>query len=220
VTGPTGPQGGIGPTGPAGTAGATVASGVSFSPVGGVAATNVQLAINELDLEKANRTELERLDVGLGQWPNGMGGNLDMEGYSVTGLGTPGSNSDAISLGWANTNLAAKVHGHALTDANITGTLAIAKGGTGGTTAATARAGLSAAGAYSEVFATALVAGTWSANITHSFNSLAVDVTVTNLASGEAWDLDWKTTGANTVQIRADLAVAANALGVLVTAKG
>lgn len=57
VPGPAGPQGPQGETGPAG---ATVASGVTFTPAGGLAATDVQAALVELDTEKAVATDVSR----------------------------------------------------------------------------------------------------------------------------------------------------------------
>jgi hypothetical protein len=53
LQGPVGPQGPPGPTGATGATGAGgVASTTTFAPAGGIAATNVQAAIVELDTEK------------------------------------------------------------------------------------------------------------------------------------------------------------------------
>ncbi|MFB9983042.1 hypothetical protein ACFSQQ_28605 [Mesorhizobium kowhaii] len=66
ATGPTGATGVTGATGPTGVTGATgpgsAASSVTFSPTGGIAATNVQSAIAELDTEK------QPIDADLTSW--------------------------------------------------------------------------------------------------------------------------------------------------------
>lgn len=107
------------------------------------------------------------------------------------------------------------VHGHDLTDANITGTLAIAKGGTGGTTAATARAALGTSGSFYGT-SPALTADTWSASIAHGLGVGYPTVALWDLASGEMVELDVKYIDTNNIQIRSGAAASAGVYGVRV----
>lgn len=94
-------------------------------------------------------------------------------------------------------------------------TIALDKGGTGATTRVGARTQLQAGGA-AQVNHPALVAGSWSANILHNLGSTYVDVSFVEVANSEGIEIDWKVIDANNIQIRADVAFAANALRVSV----
>lgn len=93
--------------------------------------------------------------------------------------------------------------------------LPVTKGGTGATTAAAARTALGAIGRYDGLHATALTAGTW-ATVTHNLNNSNPMVMFIEESTGEAVILDWKRSTINAVQIKADVAIAANAIRVIV----
>lgn len=99
-----------------------------------------------------------------------------------------------------------------LNSATVTNTLPVAKGGTGATTAAAARANLIAAGYYQFANA-ALTANVWSASIPHNLGTNRPHVQFFEVSSGENVNLDFKVVDPNNIQIRAGLAIAANAIG-------
>ena len=72
----------------------------------------------------------------------GTGRTSITSGQYVIGAGTSGVTSKTPAQVLADIGAATSGHGHALTDANITGTLPVAQGGTGATTAAAARTAL------------------------------------------------------------------------------
>ena len=119
--------------------------------------------------------------------------------------------SSMRSLGTGATQAAAGNHGHALTDAGITGILSTAKGGTGSDASTipgqlTARQGLGAMGSYATL-SPALTAGTW-ATITHNTGARARHVSFEEVSSGEARVLDWRVNPVNAltqVDIRCDV---------------
>jgi|GEM_PF-3097102 len=94
------------------------------------------------------------------------------------------------------------------------GTVSIAQGGTGATTAAAARANLGAPGKWAGD-APALPAGTWTA-VTHNLGTEDVAVGVRENATGESAAIRWRVAGPNTVELHPDVAVAAGALRVVV----
>ena len=101
-----------------------------------------------------------------------------------------------------------------LDTATVTGTLPVAKGGTGGTTAATARAGINAAGKYSVAIGDG-AATTYT--VTHSLNSRDVIVTVyKNSADYEVVYADVKHATADTVTIDFATAPTSNQYKVVV----
>jgi hypothetical protein len=91
VPGPPGPQG---EPGEPGEPGSTVASGVSFTPIGNVAATNVQAAIAEVDTEKVTKAG------------DTMGGLLTLSGPPSVDLhaATKKYVDDAVTAGGGYTN--------------------------------------------------------------------------------------------------------------------
>jgi hypothetical protein len=97
IQGPQGAQGPQGDTGPAGPAGTTVASGVSFSPVGGVQATNVQAAIQELDGEKMKSISASTNNK-VPQW-DGITGNLLKDGLPVQTSATDATTGALLTVG-------------------------------------------------------------------------------------------------------------------------
>lgn len=95
------------------------------------------------------------------------------------------------------------------------GNVTVAKGGTGATTAATARANLGTVGRYAANLG-ALTAGVWS-NVTHSLNSTDIlEPTVKEVSSGEFVTIDSKVVDANTCAVRSDIAYSAAALRIVV----
>lgn len=72
---------------------------------------------------------------------------------------------------------------------------------------------------YTTSVTPALVAHTWSANITHSLNVTGVAVSVYEVSTGENVDLDWKRVDANNIQLRAGVAMAANSYVLYVTGR-
>jgi len=99
-------------------------------------------------------------------------------------------------------------------DAISVGLVPVAKGGTGGTTAAQARASLGVPGRYTTLLG-ALAAGVPS-NVVHGLGSETPLVTVREVATGAHIELDVETVDANTVSVKADVAFGANALEVTV----
>ncbi|MEV0996860.1 hypothetical protein [Nonomuraea sp. NPDC050202] len=100
-------------------------------------------------------------------------------------------------------------------DSITVGLVPIAKGGTGATTAAAARAALGVGGTYSADLP-ALTAGVWT-NITHSLGTEdIVEPTFKDVATKEYVRLDSRTVDANTVAVRSDIAVSAGALRITV----
>lgn len=182
---------------------------IGFTPGGGFSATNVAAALAELESEKATPAQVT---AAINAVVDAAPGTLDTLNELAAALG------DDPNFATTMTNaLAGKAptgHGHALTDANITGVLPVAKGGTGGTTAEQARSYLLAPGAVSLSNPNALVAGVWSASIAHNMNSENVGVFFKENATKESLVLDYKSVDANNVQIRADVAFAANAVSV------
>ena len=122
-----------------------------------------------------------------------------------------------LPTGTTSTTVALGNHGHALTDSGITGTLPLSKGGTNATTASAARTSLVAAG-FNTSTNPAMSAGVWSSSINHNLNSLYPDVSFNLVTGGESIDMHWKVIDANNIQIRADVAVTAGDVRVLVTA--
>ena len=96
----------------------------------------------------------------------------------------------------------------------VTGSLPVANGGTGGTTAATARANLTAVG-WSTTTNPALTANVWSSNISHFLNTGSPVVTIRESGTTEGAMIDWKVADANNIQIRAAIAVSAGALQIV-----
>lgn len=97
------------------------------------------------------------------------------------------------------------------------GNVPLTKGGTGGTTAATARANLVAVTSYA-ANAPALSAGTPS-NVTHSLGTLDVQVTVWEISTGARIRLDEVVVDINNVSLKADIAYGVNTLRVVVQAR-
>ncbi|MEU4703324.1 hypothetical protein [Nonomuraea dietziae] len=100
-------------------------------------------------------------------------------------------------------------------DSITVGLVPIAKGGTGATTAAAARTALGVGGSYSAALP-ALTAGAWT-NVVHSLGT--EDITTPSFrdtTTKEFVRLDAKVIDANTVAVRADIAVAAGAIRVTV----
>lgn len=102
-------------------------------------------------------------------------------------------------------------------DSITVGNVPVAKGGTGGTTAATARSNLAAVTAYS-ANAPALSAGVAS-NVTHSLSTTDVQVAVWELSGGARIYLDEVVVDANTVSLKSDIAYGAGTLRVVVQAR-
>ncbi|MER5649594.1 hypothetical protein [Streptosporangium sp. NPDC002524] len=94
------------------------------------------------------------------------------------------------------------------------GLAAVAQGGTGATTAAGARANLGVSGKFA-ANVPALSAGVWT-SITHSLGTEDIVVGVRETATDEGVLIAWKPLDNDTVQVRADLAVAADALRIVV----
>ncbi len=98
------------------------------------------------------------------------------------------------------------------------GNVPISKGGTGGTTAATARANLAAVTAY-DADAPALSAGTPS-NVTHNLGTQRVSVTTWENTGGAEVKLDVALVDNNTISLKSDIAYGSGTLRVVVHAKG
>ena len=92
--------------------------------------------------------------------------------------------------------------------------IAVNKGGTGATDAATARANLSAAGKYAATLG-ALVAGT-ATTITHNLGTTDVIAGFRRVSDGSMEELSWAVVDANNITVTADMAYAASALRVVV----
>lgn len=92
--------------------------------------------------------------------------------------------------------------------------IAVNKGGTGATDAATARANLGAVGKYSADLA-ALTAGN-ELVITHNLNTLDVHAMFRTTADGYDTGFNWRVISANTIGVTADVAYGANAVRVVV----
>lgn len=108
---------------------------------------------------------------------------------------------------------AASNHGHGLADATIGGVLPVAKGGTGGTTALAARAGIAAVGHERIAIAHGITAGTW-----HSYShSLGMTLAVNfyEVATNEQIHLDVKVS-TGSVQYRSDVAFAPNTIAIAI----
>ena len=119
------------------------------------------------------------------------------------------------TLGTGAAQAAAGNHGHALTDAGITGTLPISKGGTGATSATGARYAIGAPGAVTTWYAT-LTAGTWN-TITHNLVSEYLNVQFFLGTPSVPIDLDWENQAAdgdNTIRFKSDVAL--SDVGVLI----
>jgi hypothetical protein len=104
-------------------------------------------------------------------------------------------------------------------DSVTVGNVPVSKGGTGGTTAATGRAGLAALTSYSANVG-ALTAGSAS-NITHNLgvaNKNDIIVSVWEVTSGTEVLLDVVAVDTNTISLKADIAYSANFLRVTVQA--
>jgi hypothetical protein len=87
-------------------------------------------------------------------------------------------------------------------------TVPVASGGTGATTAAGARAGLDAAGAYGETVPAAdLPGGGAATTVTHNLGTIYVGLWATLDGSGQAVDVDWRVIDPNTVEITTDVAL-------------
>lgn len=97
------------------------------------------------------------------------------------------------------------------------GNVPLTKGGTGGTTAATARTNLVAVTAYS-ANAPALSAGTPS-NVTHSLGTLDVQVAVWEITGGVRVYMDEVVVDTNNVSLKSDIAYGTNTLRVIVQAR-
>lgn len=102
-------------------------------------------------------------------------------------------------------------------DSITVGNVPLTKGGTGGTSAATARTNLVAVTAYA-ANAPALTAGVAS-NVTHSLGTTDVQVCVWELSGGARIYLDETVVDANTVSLKSDIAYGSNTLRVVVQAR-
>lgn len=104
---------------------------------------------------------LNELAAALGDDPNFAATINTALGHRVrTDTATQGLTGAEQSNARANIAAAAETHGHALTDAGISGVLPLAKGGTGGGDAATARTNLAAAAATHAHAASDITSGT------------------------------------------------------------
>jgi hypothetical protein len=83
---------------------AHAASATTFTPVGSLAATDVQAAIAELDSEAVARIRAQRLDQMAA--PTGA---VAMGSQKITGLATPTLTGDAATKGYVDTGLGGKV---------------------------------------------------------------------------------------------------------------
>lgn len=86
-----------------------------------------------------------------------------------------------------------------------TGTLPLVRGGTGATTAGSARFNLDAAGKYSSLLP-ALVAGEWT-TVNHGLNSNKIVVSFVMVPTYEQVELDFKRLDSSAIQVRADVAI-------------
>lgn len=207
----------------------TITSGVwngTAVPVanGGTGATNAAAALTNLGAAAASHThttaQVTGLDTALATKVDTAGAGLTKTGTSVDVVGT----ANRIQVNADNIDIHSGYVGQtSITTLGTVGTgtwnataIATTKGGTGATDAFQGRINLGAAAATSRM-SPALVAGVWSANITHNFASGYVDLTFIEAATGEVIVLDWKYIDNNNVQIRSDLAYAASAIRILIT---
>jgi hypothetical protein len=112
-----------------------------------------------------------------------------------------------------------------LTSAKVTGTLPIAKGGTGGATASAARVALGVPGYFWAVIPAMATPGTWTTvpGIPYVASGIYVVTFATYGGSTSQGDifLDWRITDpADVFQVKADVAIAANAYAVSVMVGG
>ena len=189
------------------------ATAIHTTPAGGLSATNVQAALNELDSEKAT---MAQVTSAINALVDGAPGAIDTLNELAAALGDDPNFATTVTNALG--QKAALNHTHNLANADIIGTLPLSKGGTGSTTASSARIALGVAGSYT-ASSPALTAGTWSSNINHGLGADFLDVSFSEVSSGENIELDWRRVDANQIQVRADLAFAASALRVLVTAR-
>lgn len=96
-------------------------------------------------------------------------------------------------------------------------TVPVANGGTGSTTAATARTALGVTGGlkYAATVTSALVAGT-GLDIIHSLGTQDVVVAVRDATSNAAVEISWVAKDTNTVTLTSDIAIGASALKIVV----
>jgi hypothetical protein len=94
---------------PPGGAGATTASGVSYSPTGDIAATDVQAAITELDSEKSG-TGHSHSGTYLELAGGTMSGAINMGNGVITNLDSPSSPSEATNKGYVDLTVGALTH--------------------------------------------------------------------------------------------------------------
>lgn len=123
------------------------------------------------------------------------------------GLTKTGSTLDVVALDGSITVAA---------DSITVGNVPVAKGGTGGTTAATARAGIGAVGSFAQTFGDGSAV---SYVITHNLNTRDVTVQVYDMTTFEEIETDRERTSVNTVTIKGfGVAPATNSLRVVIHA--
>ncbi|MEU4331410.1 hypothetical protein [Nonomuraea dietziae] len=128
-------------------------------------------------------------------------------GGAGAGLAQNGANLDVVA---ADTSITVNP------DSITVGLVPIAKGGTGATTAAAARAALGVGGSFAAALP-ALTPGVW-ANVVHGLGTEDVtEPSFRDATTKEHVRLDSKTIDANTIAVRADIAVAAGAVRMVVT---
>ena len=128
---------------------------------------------------------------GTGRTSNTLGSYLIGGGTGAMGLKTP---SEVLT----DIGAATSGHGHALTDANVTGILPIVQGGTGGATVLAARQNIGAAGAATEIIAgTGLSGG-------GALGSSGNNTTLSIVYPSTSFTIDGSSTGSSDIAARYD----------------
>jgi hypothetical protein len=150
--------------------------------------------------------------------PSGAPGSWTMTWTVYNTAGSSYSAGAGLALSGSTFNVQAADGSITVNADDITvGNVPLTKGGTGGTSAATARANLVAVTGYA-ANAPALSAGV-AANITHSLGTNDVQVAVWEIAGGARVYLDEAIVDTNTISLKADVAYGAGTLRVVVQAR-